>query len=212
MKITLNLSPAASARDRFALAWAVPATLIGLLALVLLGRASRTEYRDFRGFEQQLTEVQARSDDLRNQEASIRSKLAYPAYRELYHRAHFVNQLIKQKEFSFAELSARVAGLLPDEVSLTGLALASPKKPGDDYLVRMSITAKNEDAVETFINDLVDAPDFKEVSILNQGFQIESSQPDQVNVICTARYLPGVDINAGKTSEEESAPNRKSNH
>ena len=87
-------------------------------------------------------------------------------------------------------MSARLAGLLPEDAHLTGLALTSPKKPGDDYMVRMGITARNEDAIETFINDLEDAPDFKDVSILNQGFQEESSQGQQVNVMCTARYLP----------------------
>ena len=55
--------------------WAVPATLLGLAALVLLGRASLHEYRDYRGIQHQLTEVQMRADDLRNQEAAIRKKL-----------------------------------------------------------------------------------------------------------------------------------------
>ena len=212
MKITLNLSFAASTRDRYALSWTIPATVVGLTVLVFLGRASRREYREFRGFEQQLAEVQARSDELHTQETAIRTKLAYPAYRELFRRAHFVNRLIDQREFSFATLSARVADLLPDDATLTGLALTCPKRPGDDYVVRMGMTARNEDAVEAFINALVDSPDFKDVSILNQGFQTESSQPGQVNVLCTARYLPGVDTSREKPSEEESAPNHKSNH
>ena len=176
MKITLNLSPAASARDRYALAWAVPATLVGLAALVLLGRASLHEYRDYRGIQHQLAEVQMRTEELRNQEAAIRKKLEDPAYRELLRQAQFVNKLIDQRELSLTELSARLAGLLPEDAHLTGLALTSPKKPGDDYMVRMGITAKSEDAIETFLNDLEDAPDFKDVSIINQGFQEESSQ------------------------------------
>jgi hypothetical protein len=102
-----------------------------------------------------------------------------------------------------------LAGLLPEDAHLTGLILVAPKKPGDDYMLRMGITARNEDAVETFINDLEDAPDFKDVSILNQGFQEQSSQPDQVNVICTARYLPGTDLSKGNPSEEESTPDSK---
>ena len=111
-----------------------------------------------------------------NQEAAIRRKLEDPAYRELLRQAQFVNKLIDQRQLSLTELSARLAGLLPEDAHLTGLALISPKKPGDDYMVRMGITAKSEDAVETFINDLEDSPDFKDVSIINQGFQEEASQ------------------------------------
>jgi hypothetical protein len=212
MKITLNLSPAASLRDRLALAWAVPATVMGLAALIILGRASLQEYRDYRGIRSQLSEIQARSNDLHKQETAIRRKLDDPAHRELFRQVRFVNKLIDQREVSLTQLSARVAGLLPDDAFLTGLALSVPKKPAEDYVVRLGISAKNEDAIETFLNDLEDAPDFKDVSIINQGFQEASTQADQVSVLCTARYLPGVDPEAGNTGAEESSPNNKSDH
>jgi len=210
MKITLNLAPAASLRDRFALAWAAPATVIGLAALIILGRASLHEYRDYRAIHSQLSEIQARADGLYNQEMAIRRKLDDSAHRELFRQVRFVNKLIDQKEASLTELSARVAGLLPDDAFLTGLMLAAPKKPTEDYVVRLGISAKNEDAIETFLNDLEDAPDFKDVSIINQGFQETSTQADQVSVVCTARYLPGVNPEAGNSGAEESTPNRKS--
>jgi hypothetical protein len=209
MRITLNLSPPSSARERFALAWAIPATLIGLAALILLGRASLYAYRDYLGMQHQLAEVQWRAEELRQQEAAIRRKLEDPAYRQLLMRAKFVNQLIDEREFSLTEVSARLAGLLPEDAHLTGLGLTAPKKPGEDYAVRMGITAKGEDAVETFINDLEDAPDFKDVSIINQGFQEEASQGAQVNLVCTARYLPGVEEEVEAKSQEPEATSQK---
>ncbi len=209
MKITLNLSPAASVRDRIALAWAIPTTLAGLVVLVVLTRGTLREFRDYRTMEGQLTEVQTRTAELHNQEVGIRRKLDDPTYHDLLNRANFVNTLIDQRQLSLAEVSARLAGLLPQDAHLTGLALEGPKKAGDDYMIRMGITAKNEDAIETFINDLEDSPDFKDVSIINQGFQEESSQPDQVNILCSARYLPGTDLSTEKNSEEKSTPNHK---
>lgn len=209
MKITLNLSHAPSARDRYALGWAIPACVVGLVAVILLGRASLHENHEYQAIRAQLVVVQSRTDDLRNQEAAIRSKLDDPQYRELLHRAQFLNKLIQQRQLSLTQVTARVAGLLPEDARLTGLALASPRKPGDDYTLRLGISAKNEDAIETFLNDLEDAPDFKDVSIINQGFQEESSQPEQVNIICSAGYLPGADITTEKTSAEESASNHK---
>ena len=198
MKITLNLSPAPSWRDTYALAWALPLTVAGLAVLILLGRVTTNEFRHYRFVEKQLTEVQTRSANLQNQEAELRRKLDAPVSQDLLHRAKFLNGLIDRKQLSLSEVSARIAGLLPENAHLTGLALSSPRQVGDDYTLRMGITAKNEDAVETFINDLEAAPDFKEVTIINQGFQEESSQPDQVNIICSARYLPGTDLSKGK--------------
>jgi hypothetical protein len=193
MRITLNLSPPASAHDRYALVWAVPATVLGLAALIFLGRASLREYRDYRGIQRQVVEVETRLEDLRRQEADLRRKLDDPASRDLLHHARFVNDLITQREFSLANLSARIAGLLPEDARLTGLALSAPKKPGDDYLVRIGINARNEDVIEMFINDLEDAPDFKDVSILNQGFEEEAAQGGQIDITCTARFLPAME-------------------
>ena len=208
MKITLNLSPAASVRDRYALAWAIPATLLGLAALILLGRASLREYRDYRGMQKQVTEVQMRSDDLHKQETAMRRKLEDPASRELLRRAKFVNMLIDERQLSLTELSARVAGLLPEDAHLTSLVLLSPKKPGEDYLVRLGINARGEEAIETFINDLEDAPDFKDVSIINEGFQEETSKGSQVNIVCTARYLPGAEEQFEAGSQEAEVETR----
>jgi hypothetical protein len=208
MKITLNLSAAASARDRYALAWAIPATLVGLAALALLSRASLEEYRDYDGIQQQVAQIQSRADDLRNQEVIIRKTLEDPAYQKLLHKAQFVNQLIADRKFTLTEVSARLAGLLPEDARLMNLALASPKKPGDDYSLRMGITAKGEDAIDTFLNDLEDSPDFKDVAIINQGFKEESSLDKQVTLICTARYLPGAEeeAEAGSQNSEVGSP------
>ena len=210
MKITLNLSPPLSARDRYALAWAIPAMVVGLVALVLLVRASLREFRDYRAMQRQLTELQYHADELRDQEAAIRRKLADPAYRELLNRAKFVNDLINQRVFSPTEVSARLAGLLPEDAHLTALALSTPKKPGEDYTVRMGITAKGEEAIETFMNDLEDSADFKDVSILTQGIQEEASQGSQVNIVCTARYLPGAEEAFEEKSQEAEAASKKS--
>jgi hypothetical protein len=184
--------------------------LAGLAALALLGRASLQEYREYRGYRQQASEVQVRVDALRNKEASIRKKLQDPEGRALLHEVHFVNTLIDERELSLSELSARVADLLPDDAHLTGLALTPPKKPGDDPEVRIGVNAKGEDAVESFINDLEDAPDFKDVSIINQGFQEETALGEQVNIVCTARYLPGVQETAEDTEQKPEAKNLKS--
>jgi Tfp pilus assembly protein PilN len=188
MRITLNLAVAESARDRYALAWALPATIVGLALLVMLGRATDREYRAYQDVQRQVTEIQKHADELKKQEGDIRKKLEDPALGDLLRHAQFVNDLIDQKQFSVTDLAGRLADLLPDDVHLTGLAMSSK---GGTFALRMGVAARSEDGLETFLNDLEDAPEFKDVSIINQGFQEDSAQAGQVNVILTARYLPG---------------------
>ena len=189
MRITLNLSTADSSRGRYTLAWAIPATVAGLVGLLWLGVSTAREIREYRAVQRQVAEIQQREDQLRGQEAAIRKELDKPEYGELLRQTRFVNSLIDQKQVSLTELAAQFADLMPEEARLSGLSLASK---GEYLVVRFTITAKSEEAVETFLGDLEDAPDFKDVTILNQGFQEEGAQPGQVSVACTARYLPGV--------------------
>jgi hypothetical protein len=188
MRITLNLAVAESPRDRYALTWAVPATLVGLLGFVLLGVSIVRESRDYRAVRRQVVEIQQREEQLRAQGAEIRKELEKPEFRELLRQARFINTLIDQKQVSAAELATRLADFLPDEARLTGLTLSWQ---GGDLIVRMGISGKSEEALESFLGDLEDAPDFKDVTIINQGFQEEGAQPGQVSIACTARYLPG---------------------
>jgi hypothetical protein len=187
MRITLNLTIAESARDRFALLWAIPATLAGLALLVSLSRSTLEEYREFHDVQRQVLEVQKHADELKKQEVDIRSKLEDPALGDLLRNAQFVNGLIDDKQMSVANLAAQLSDLLPEDAHLTGLAMTS--KNGTLSL-RMGVAAKSEDALEDFLNQLEDAKQFKDVSM---GFQEDAQQSGQVNVMLTARYLPGAE-------------------
>lgn len=211
MKITLNLAPAESLRDRYALAWTIPAAIIGLTGLILICNASVQGYRQYNLIQVKLAAVEARAADLHNREDAVRRKLEDPAYRNLLQRTRYVNELIERRKVSVSEISARIVSLLPEEAHLTELALASPKRPGEGYAVRIGVAAKNEDAVEAFMNKLADTQDFKDASITNQGFQEEISQPDQVNIVCTAQYRPEVKLIAEKSRAEESTPSSETN-
>jgi hypothetical protein len=77
---------------------------------------------------------------------------------------------------------------MPDEVRLTGLALAPE---GQELAVRFVITGKSEEAIERFLSDLEDSPHFKDVAIVNQGFEQTGAASELENIACTAHYLPG---------------------
>jgi len=188
MKVTLNLSIAASRRERYALVWAMPATLVGLAGLLLLLVATVHKVREYRVVRGSVVEYEEWENRLRERESALRKELERPQFRKVFRDAQFLNTLIEKKRVSVTALAAKVTKLLPGQVRLTGLALASQ---GDDLVVRFAVTGRNEEVVETFLSNLEDSSDFKDVAIINQGFQEEGGASGPVTIVCTTRYLAG---------------------
>jgi Tfp pilus assembly protein PilN len=189
MKVALNLSMPESPRKRYALAWALPAVLVGLGGLVSLSLSAVRTVREYQTAHNSFLKLQEGESRLREREMALRRDLERPQFRVVYREAQFVNKLIEEKKgMSLTEMAAKVAKLLPGQVRLTGLALAPQ---GGDLVVHFTITGRNEEAVETFLSSLEDSPDFKDVTIANRGFEQEGGQSAAVNIACAARYVAG---------------------
>jgi Tfp pilus assembly protein PilN len=188
MKVVLNLAIPPSARERYALYWAIPATLLGLTGLAFLLLFTVRSFREYRGVQKSVAEQQGRENTLRAQEMALRKQLEEPECRRLLDDVQFVNALIEKKRFSLTGLATDITDLIPDEVRLTGLALAPE---GQELAVRFVITGKSEEAIESFLSDLEDSPHFKDVRIINQGFEQTGAASELENIACAAHYLPG---------------------
>jgi Tfp pilus assembly protein PilN len=188
MKVVLNLAIPPSARERYALYWAIPATLLGVTGLAFLLLFTVRSFREYRAVQKSVAEQQGRENTLRAQEMALRKQLEEPGSRRLLDDAQFVNALIEKKRVSLTGLAADITDLMPDEVRLTGLALAPE---GQELAVRFVITGKSEEAIESFLSDLEDSPHFKDVAIVNQGFEQTGAASELENIACTAHYLPG---------------------
>jgi Tfp pilus assembly protein PilN len=188
MKVVLNLAIPPSARERYALYWAIPATLLGVTGLAFLLLFTVRSFREYRAVQKSVAEQQGRENTLRAQEMALRNQLEEPEYRRLLDDVQFVNALIEKKRVSLTGLAADITDLMPDEVRLTGLALAPE---GQELAVRFVITGKSEEAIERFLSDLEDSPHFKDVAIVNQGFEQTGAASELENIACTAHYMPG---------------------
>ena len=188
MKVVLNLAIPPSARERYALYWAIPATLLGVTGLAFLLLFTVRSFREYKAVQKSVAEQQGRENTLRAQEMALRKQLEEPEYRRLLDDVQFVNALIEKKRVSLPGLAADITDLMPDEVRLTGLALAPE---GQELAVRFVITGKSEEAIERFLSDLEDSPHFKDVAIVNQGFEQTGAASELENIACTAHYLPG---------------------
>ena len=188
MKVVLNLAIPPSARERYALYWAIPATLLGVTGLAFLLLFTVRSFREYRAVQKSVAEHQGRENTLRAQEMALRKQLEEPESRRLLDNVQFVNALIEKKRFSLTGLAADITDLIPDEVRLTGLAMAPE---GQELAVRFVITGKSEEAIESFLSNLEDSPHFKDVAIINQGFEQTGAASELENIACTAHYLAG---------------------
>jgi len=188
MKVTLNLAIPPSARERYALLWSIPATVLGIAGLVLIILFSLRSYRQYQVVHASVVRYQDRDNALRSQELTLRRALEEPANRRVLNDVQFVNALIEAKQVSLTRIAADITGLIPDDVRLSALAMA-PDAHG--LALRFVITGKNAEAIERFINNLEDSPHFKDPAIINEGIEETGANSELENIACTAYYVLG---------------------
>ena len=188
MKITLNLSSAPSPRERYALAWALPLALIALVGLFFLSSSSLASWRNYRKYHRALSDVESQEARLRARQATLERELSRPEFNDLYRSTQFINSLIDRRQFSTADLTQKVTKLMPASVHLVGLALSHQEK---GKVVRLTAAGGTEDALETFLVNLENSPEFDQVEILNQGVEQSEAGNTQVLLTCSAHYSGG---------------------
>jgi hypothetical protein len=186
MKISVNLATLSSPGERYGLAWAAPLALFGLLGLVFLARAIAYNVDGYHKVQKNVDEEVTQEKALKAQETALRKDLDEPGQKAIFQKAHFVNGLIAQKQFSLTAMTQRISKLLPASVRLISLAVSRPKA---DISVRLSVVGRDEDGLEKFIGNLEDAPDFSDLDVANQSPQAGKSTNGLLSIICTARYL-----------------------
>lgn len=195
MRVTLNLAIPPSARERYALLWAIPATLLGIAGLVLIILFSDRTYREYRVVHASVVRYQDRDNALRAQEMALRRVLEEPASRRLLNDVQFINALIEAKQVSLTSLAADITELIPDDVRLSSLAM---QPDGHELAVHFVITGKNAEAIERFLSDLEDSPHFKDVAIINEGLEETGTNTELENIACTAHYVAGEGASSGE--------------
>lgn len=123
-----------------------------------------------------------------SKETGLRQEINRPEYQSMIQKTKFVNQLINKKEFSLTDLTYKVSQLLPPNVRLSGLALASASVSKPE--VQFAVMGKDEKSIETFLENLEGSKDFSDVLIKSQGFRGGGGGgPQEVALVCTASYM-----------------------
>jgi len=195
MRVTLNLAIPPSARERYALLWAIPATLLGIAGLILIILSSLRSYRQYQAVHLSVVRYQERENALRAQEMALRRVLEEPASRRVLNDVQFVNALIEEKQVSLTSLTADITELIPDDVRLSSLAMAPD---GHELGLRFVITGKNAEAIERFLSNLEDSPHFKDVAIISGGLEETGANTELENIACTAHYVGGESESSGE--------------
>jgi hypothetical protein len=186
MKISVNLATTSSLRERYALAWALPLALFGALGLVFLLRSAIYNYDEYHKFQSRLDAELQSEKTLNDREAALRKDLEQPAQVAEFQKAHFVNGLIAQKQFSLTDMTHRVSQLMPESVRLISLGVSRSKA---ETFVRFSVVGHEEKGLEKFIENIEDSPDFTELNVTNQSLAAGKLMAGMVGVIVTARFV-----------------------
>jgi len=189
MKTSLNLALPASARERYALTWSLPVGAVGLIVLVLLGASAISDFRSLRRARTALDKVRQEEAQTRAQEAALRQELERPQLREIYRYSRLINGVIGKREFSTLQLMEKMTALLPGDTRLDGLGmdLESP-----DRMLRLAVSAEQEESLEKFLVNLEDSPDFADVSVISHGLPAEGdSGAELATAACMVRYVGG---------------------
>ena len=193
MKVTLNLAIPPRASERYALHWAIPATLLGIAGLYFLLSPTLRSFREYRAVHTSVLAYQQRENALRARELELRRQLEGPQSRLLLSNVQFVNQLIDENRVSLNGLVRDITELIPDEVRLTGLAMSAG---GQDLAIRFVISGKSEEAIETFLvasRTLSHLGCGRRRRRVSRGGSLSALE----NIACTAHYL----IGAGRNGE-----------
>ncbi|HEV2348337.1 MAG TPA: hypothetical protein VG028_00660 [Terriglobia bacterium] len=186
MKISVNLATPSSLGERYALAWAVPLALFGALGLVFLARSMVSNLGEYQKVQQKLDAEMLREKALTDREAALRKDLDQPGQKAVFQKAHFVNGLIVQKQFSVTAMTQRVSKLMPESVRLISLRVARPKA---DISIRFSVVSHDEEGLEKFVENLEDAADFTDLNVANQTPADGKSMTGLVGINCSVRYV-----------------------
>jgi Tfp pilus assembly protein PilN len=195
MRVVLNLAIPPSAHERYALLWAIPATLLGVTGLTLILMFSLRSYREYKVVKKSVNELQDRDNAVRAQEMALRRQLDDQESRRLLDDVKFVNGLIEQKQVSLTGLAADITELIPDDVRLSALHM---EPDGQELAIRFVVTGKDAKAIERFLNNLENSPHFKDVAIINEGFEEAGTSSELENVPCTAHYIVGERESSGE--------------
>jgi hypothetical protein len=191
MKVYLNLADPRDRRERYSLLWAVPTLVLSIIVLVWLATTAIYGLRRSHQIQRSLAEVKTRDAALWARETQLKQQIEQPRFQQMIEKTEFVNQLIGQKQFSLTELTFEVSKLLPPAARLNGLALASSSVPNPE--VQFAVMGKNEEAIESFLDNLEGSHEFSDVIIKSQGFRGgNGSSPQEVALVCTAKYVPPI--------------------
>ncbi len=185
MKVTLNLALLPSRRERYALSWTVPLTLLSAVGLVYIIHSGIGAIREYRHIQSDIVQMQDLNLKLKQQEKDLRQAVEQPDYRAVSGQAQYLNSLIEEKKVSAADLVMRIGELMPDDVHLSAMSLRQSK----GYVVSFSVVGKSEEALEKFLTALEDSPDFQDISVASEGFRAQSDNEGSVTITCTARYV-----------------------
>lgn len=186
MKITLNLANPPNLHERYGLKLAVPAFFGGVLLAGLLGPYLARDYREYAELRRDVRRLETRRAELAERTRDLQASLRQPRAQGTLREVEFVNALINRKRLSLSDLTMKLAALLPPEVRLSNLIML---RAGNDSDLRFQLSGKSEEALEAFMKNLHDSPDFADPTFTSEGSEQEGPGAGTITIVCQTHYI-----------------------
>jgi len=186
MKITVNLATPPTFRERYGLVLGVPVLVFAIPLAGLLGHYARKNYREKVELARSLDKLQGRRAELADETRKLQSALRQPDIQGTLHEVEFVNTLIGRKRLSLSDLTTKIAALLPPDVRLANLVML---RSGNQSELRFQVAGRNEAALEEFMENLQDSPDFADPTFTAAGSEQQGSEAEETTLVCQTRYI-----------------------
>ena len=182
MKVRHNVTTSPQANNR---PFAAGATVIGVLALIVLGALSRGTYVTWRSNQELRSETarlqrQIQSDEDRQQQ--LQNYFKTPDAQQILGRAEFLNSLISERSFPWTKIFMDLEKTLPPGVRVVSIA---PKLVDGRAQVVMEVGAASDESKIQFLQAMEKSPSFSDVSVSEEH---ASNQPGEQGIVLSLTF------------------------
>ena len=186
MRVPLNLATAPFVPVRRFLLTVGVLGVVALAATLLVSVEAVQLWRGRTATQARMRELQADRARLLQAQQRLQSELEDPATQEILARTRFMNDLVRRKNLSWAELFFDLEERLPPRVRI--LAVAPSLRDDGDLQVELQVGSESAPALIEFLQALEEGKKFREIALRSQN-RSTGNQPDAVTAQVSVVYV-----------------------
>ena len=195
MKVAINLASRPYEDERlFYRNWG-SALALAILFTVLMVYISVRHYVNTQREWAQVREIQAKLNELRQEEAQARQILAQPENRGTRDRSNFLNGAIIRKSFSWTRLMEDMEKVMPSGLRVAAI---TPGVDRNHFVLKLQVQGERREAAVELLRNMEKSSHFRSPQLSVETHDIKSGEGGGVRSNIFTAYLPAEPLEGGK--------------